>query len=142
MHLEKCAIQLFKVLLATIISGVTLWILLNLVLMGFGYIMSTQEYYPSTGIWYCKELQLQLSFDESEQSFIVINEEKILCDHYSERNSRTRYVDCMESESSLYELGQTILCVDSMYINQNEFVVRECENKIDYTFTLIGSPEY
>lgn len=92
------------------------------------------QYEPKEGIWFCEELQIQLSYEQHTQSFTIINGEKIKCACGSDRGVPYLHVSCQETDHPMYRLGQEIFSAKIISLSETEFVVYDEESLQRYVF--------
>lgn len=95
------------------------------------------DHFPSDGEWYCDTLDLQVSFEKDGESFLIWNDEKIVCSVMIDRGSKWIYVTCQASDSAYFDLGDTVFFGEMIRRKENFFVIRG-DNGITYTFTRIN----
>lgn len=103
-------------------------------------IMSNKEFYPQNGNWYCEELKLQLSFENPQDCFIYIENEKITCGCGSDKGSSWMSVGCQEYTSH-FELGEEVFGGEFIKWEGNELVIFEPESKKEYTFIQVPNSD-
>lgn len=86
------------------------------------------------GVWYSRELNMQISFTDPKNSFLMQNGEKIRC--YCDRFQDKRYhgiieVYCQEFDHPVYRHGKTLFKANIISLNENTMIVKECQ---EYTF--------
>jgi len=93
------------------------------------------EWMPTEGIWYCEELQLQISFDRSE-SYIVIDGQKIACDCLNDRGSAWFCV-LIQEKNDLYPVGKEVFSARYVQLSEYEFIVSEEHTGKQYVFVKV-----
>lgn len=112
------------------IQVISIFILLITVLVG----CRPDQYEPEEGIWFCEELQIQLSYEQYTNSFAIINGEKILASCGSDRGVPYLYVSCKETENPRHRLGEEIFTAKIISLSETEFVVYDEESLQRYVF--------
>lgn len=92
---------------------------------------------PEEGIWYCEELQIQLSFDSRYKSYAILDDQMIVCACENSRGSKDILVLCQESIAGEYEIGDLIFSGRYVDLDGNRYVVRDMITHELYTFELI-----
>ena len=100
---------------------------------------TAKQYEPEDGIWYCEELEMQLSYDKDGQSYVVENGEKIICACGSDKGVPYLFVSIQEVHHSSYSLGEEIFCAKIISVSETEFVVYDENNERQYIFSRIDS---
>lgn len=91
-------------------------------------------YFPEEGIWYCRELQIQISCDNLEDCWILSEGEKIQCTWGSDKGSSWMSVCCQEETSEAYQLGQEVFGGEFVSLEDNRLVIREPVSGKAFTF--------
>jgi len=93
---------------------------------------------PEDGVWYCEELQIQLSFEEDVDSYVIVNGERKKCSWCNEQYSRILWVDFDEDDDGylddFYFSGERVSLDDG----DDEFVLRTEEGE-EFVFVRIFS---
>lgn len=100
--------------------------------------LNIQQWAPEEGVWYCRELQIQMSFDEEVNSYAVIDNDTVLCAAGYERGSEYITVGIQEENVPGYSLGEKIFFGKYVARTENEYIVEEVSSGIEYTFERIG----
>ena len=111
------------------------FILELLVLMGC---VATPTWVPEVGVWYCEELQMQLSFEDDIDSYAVIGDKKVICGCGADRGSTEIIVDCQESNVPDYDLGEIIFWGSYVELNETTYTVKEHYSGTIYVFERIN----
>ena len=114
----------------------TLLFLAVILLLGFAG--CDHEWMPQDGDWYCKELQLQISFSGGD-CFWINNGETIPCDCINDRSSKSFFVIAQAFDNKDIPLGTELFCGEHVKLTDNEFVVREMDSVKIYTFTKVDA---
>ena len=95
---------------------------------------TTAEFYPEDGQWYCKELQIQLSFDDLGACYYRVGEEVIACACGSDPGSRWLSVGCQETDSAYFELGEEVFGAEFVSLDGEKLVVFDPKTETEYIF--------
>lgn len=125
--MEKKAFKIFCII------GRVLVILSIAVLVVTAIIFSVEEYkarrgnpYPKEGVWYCEELQMQISFDDSELSYYIENGKKIRCGwHCKPYEYGIMYIYPKEDGANSFQFQRS---------TSDYFVVKDLDTGIKYKF--------
>lgn len=93
---------------------------------------------PEKGIWYCEQLQIQLSC-EDDNTYAVVNGKMIRCVWGNDRYSNVIGVECQESGIEEYRLGETVFWGYFVSLTDSEYVIRDAKSGVEYTFDRIDS---
>jgi len=93
------------------------------------------EWMPTEGIWYCQELQMQISFEENE-SFVVIDNQKVACACLNDRGSAWFFV-LIQGKNDRYPVGTEVFSAKHVQLSKNEFIVSEEHTGQQYVFTRV-----
>ena len=125
--------KLAKILIYSVMIGFILYLVINLamcVLVG-----STKvEYIPEKDVWFCEELQLQLSFEEGYDCYYVCNGTKIGCTWENDPGSRAITVLCQNDDSDTYSVGGVIFCGNCIELTEDQLIIEEMESGVCYVF--------
>ena len=94
------------------------------------------EWMPEDGVWYCDELQLQLSFEKDVNSCILVDEEWKKCELMNEQYARTLYVYCFKDEKELIDEADLVFTGVWAGLDDEELVLRT-EDGEKYVFVRI-----
>ena len=103
----------------------------------FGIIVIYKQYKTAEsmeGVWYCRELKLQVSLDDYQNAFFMENGEKILCKCYLSGNGKNLDVYCREFEHPKYRYGETIFVGDVRNYENMSMRVFGRRSRREYTF--------
>ena len=87
---------------------------------------------PESGVWYCEELQMQLSFDSEVPCFVTQNGTEVNCTWFN--NSGSVYITvCYLTKDYDY-----ITILDGKYVDltDDSYIVEDMDTGIQYTFYL------
>jgi len=87
---------------------------------------------PESGVWYCEELQMQLSFDSEVPCFVTQNGTEVNCTWFNNRGSVYIMV-CYLTKDYDY-----ITVLDGKYVDltDDSYIVEDMDTGIQYTFYL------
>lgn len=80
---------------------------------------------PGEGIWYCDELQIQLSFENHETSYIVVDGVEIACAVGNDRGSKQIVISCQELNSEHFCLDEVILAAWHVELTDNCWIMQD-----------------
>ena len=86
------------------------------------------------GVWYCRELKLQISLNDYQNAFFMENGEKILCKCYLSGNGKNLDVYCREFEHPKYRNGMTILAAEVKHYGDMSMRVYDRKSLQEYAF--------
>lgn len=89
---------------------------------------------PESGVWYCEELQMQLSFDSEVPCFVTQNGTEVNCTWFN--NSGSVYITvCYLTKDYDY-----ITILDGKYVDltDDSYIVENMDTGIQYIFCKIG----
>ena len=89
---------------------------------------------PESGVWYCDELQLQLSFDSESPCFVMQDGVRVDCTWFNNRGSKYITV-CYLTKDYDY-----ITILDGKYVDltDDRYIVENMDTGIQYIFCKIG----
>lgn len=103
-------------------------------LLHFGFYGNITIWVPEEGIWYCEELDMQLSFSSSDDSYIVIDGEKVICSVRNNRGSKTFSLLIQESGVPNYKLGDAVFRGEHVSLTEEAFTVKDRDSRKQYVF--------
>ena len=103
-------------------------------LLHFGFYGNITIWVPEDGIWYCEELDMQLSFSISDDSYIVIDGEKVICSVRNNRGSETFSLLIQESGVPNYKLGDAVFHGEHVSLTEEAFTVKDLDSGKQYVF--------
>ena len=107
----------------------------SIVLCFFSCIGCTPDQYePENGVWYCDELQIQLSYDVGKECYAIINGEKIKAACGSDRGVSRLCVSIQQEDHPEYNMGETFFEAEIINLNEHEFVVYDEQTQREYIF--------
>ena len=93
---------------------------------------------PDSGVWYCDELEMQLSFDKSVPCYIVQDETRIECEWSNDRGSLYIAVRYLWNGQQKYG-DATVFYGKYIDLTDDTYVLEEIDTGIQYTFYRISS---
>ncbi len=94
------------------------------------------QLFPQEGIWYCEDLGIQITFDDSGQAFAMVNGEKISCACGIVRGSKDIHIISQQPDHPLFPLGEFIFSGEQVKLHDDQLVVQD-DHGNQYTFTRI-----
>lgn len=88
---------------------------------------------PEDGLWYCEELQMQITFTEDE-CFVMKDGQKIACICENDKSSMWFSVLCSQQDLEDYPIGTELFSAKRISLSGDTFVVMEEHTKTQYTF--------
>lgn len=101
-------------------------------------ISSPAQFEPSDGIWYCDELSIQLSYEKGEESFVIFDDEKIVCACVTDPGSDILAVLSQDPDTAQYTLGETVFSGRILHLDSEALIVQDETSGAEYTFNRIG----
>ena len=98
---------------------------------------ANDPYIPKEGIWFCEELQIQISFEPNQRSFKLVGEHKITCSWRHDKNSRYISVVCLEDKDTMYAAGDVVFSGKYVALDKQQYVLSDDTGKT-YTFLRIA----
>lgn len=96
------------------------------------------EYMPPDGVWYCEELEIQLSFEPNAESYAMVNGVKVACSVGNDPGTKSFWVTCIESVLDMSP-GYVLWEAEYVHRDEYEFVVKEQHTGRIYTFTKLSN---
>lgn len=94
----------------------------------------SREYTPEDGVWYCSELEMQLSFSKKYHSTVVMGEEKLQCSWINDKGSDDIYVVCQEIDNQFYDLGELLFWLEYVSMDEETYEVKNHDTGETYVF--------
>lgn len=91
--------------------------------------------YPTEGIWFCEELDMQINFDGINDNFAKIGDEYYACLFFANRGASAMSIICQDTDMEGYELGQSVFSGEYVSGDSQSFSVRSKSDSRVYTFT-------
>lgn len=89
---------------------------------------------PQEGVWYCKELNLTLSFERETSSTYFVDGNIVLCQYENERWTNDIYVTCKKSNNSTFEVGDKVFSGTCVELSDQVLIIREDISREKYVF--------
>ena len=89
---------------------------------------------PDSGCWFCEDLEIQLSFDETDSTYAVINGIEKNCVILRENNTNTIIVFCADWETCSLSHDCKIFSGSILELTNTEFLLMESKSKVVYSF--------
>ena len=108
----------------------------GLLLVVFGVFLLTctpPDYYPDEGVWYCAELQMQLDFGGDDESFAIVNGEKIMCGCGADRGSTWLMVGNIDVNCTQFRLGEAVWGGTFVSLDDTKLIIKD-DTGVEYTF--------
>ena len=119
----------------------TLLVLLFLVLILSIVSCEPAAYFPEEGIWYCRELQIQISGDRPVDCWIISEGEKIQCTWGSDRGSKWMSVGCQDPKTERYHMGEVVFGGEFVSLDDNALMILEPVSNKEHTFIRVEESE-
>jgi len=95
------------------------------------------NYYPEEGVWYCKELGLQVSFDEKGETYILADGKKMACSFMFNGASKKFIIMCAQIDCADHQLGEAVLRGEHYSYDEEVLKIKEVNTGIIYDFVRI-----
>ena len=92
---------------------------------------------PNEGVWYCDELKIQLSFTLDEETYAIINGEKVICVWGNNTGSSYFSVIVQENGVEGYQIGESFFLGKYKTLTDSELVLEDRESGILYSFVRV-----
>jgi len=89
---------------------------------------------PEEGVWYCDDLEIQLSFSEGNETYAIIDGKKVQCVCINDRGAIDFSVLVQERNVPNYGVGDSIFWGQYVSLSESEFVVEDCNTGVRYIF--------
>lgn len=94
------------------------------------------QYEPEEGVWYCDELQIQLSYERDVPTYIVEDGEMILCACGSDRG--VKWLEVSNQDAGYHaNLGEVLFYAEILRLDESELVVYCGDLDKEYTFVRV-----
>lgn len=81
--------------------------------------------YPTEGVWYCEEYQIQISYEPPEyESYVMVENEKVRCEVTRERRDTRMYLFCIEENNAYFEYREEVFSGELIYLDDEKFILR------------------
>ena len=107
-----------------------------LLLLGISIICSCRQsaVFPTEGIWYCDELQLQLDFGDRTETLVETEGAKVKCQWVSDRGSPYIAVVCDVKNCEHCPYGECIFKAEYSSSSETELILESTQDGKFYTF--------
>lgn len=93
------------------------------------------QYMPEEGVWYCEDLQIQLSFEANICNYVLVDNVKVEANWHNDPGAKTFSIMSAYGVESLGILpGYVFLTAECVSRNEDEFVVKERYTDKAYVF--------
>lgn len=99
---------------------------------------ASTQYIPEEGVWYCDELEIQLSFENSAVSYITENGQQIIGICENDRGSQWVSILCQRNYGSGFYVGMELFCAKIVSLDETVLVVHYAETDQEYVFHRIA----
>lgn len=89
---------------------------------------------PVEGVWYCDDLQIQISYDREYETYAIVNGAKVICVAENDAGSISTSVICQELGHEKYDLGDAIFWGEYVELTDSVFILKDVHTKELYTF--------
>lgn len=113
------------------------WIVFGiLLLLGIVTICSCRPavVFPTEGIWYCDELQMQLDFEDRTETLVETDDTKVKCQWFSDRGSPYIAVACDVKNCEYCPYGECIFKAEYSSLSETELILKSIHDGKIYTF--------
>jgi len=102
----------------------------------------TKLYFPTSGIWYCEQLQMQLAFDNSKFDYnvFIINNILYACMPSYDPGMSTISIVYKDDDRADYSLGDIIFHGAYVKSNETSFTLRELYGDREFVFIRVEEP--
>ena len=97
-----------------------------------------KEWIPSEGVWYCEDLQMQVSFPD-KTCIYTYNGEKVTCVFLNDYGSKWFCVISQATDVKELPVGSELFSAELTELSECGFIVREEKSGIEYIFTRIAA---
>jgi hypothetical protein len=88
---------------------------------------------PEDGVWYCEELQIQISFEPGKKSYAVLDGTVVPCVCENDRGSKDLLVLC-QANGNGYAIGEIIFSGRYVDLSNDTYVLKNKKSQELYTF--------
>lgn len=81
------------------------------------------DWMPEGGVWYCEELQLQLSFEKDVESYILVDGEQKKCAIEYQQYSNELFVYCFQDGNEWIDEAEMVFFGKRVRLDDEEFVL-------------------
>lgn len=90
-------------------------------------------YVPKEGVWYCEELQIQISFEENNDTYVTEDGNQIMCTWSHDRNSKHFEVWCIDFNTHFYEYDDVVFSGTFVKLTNDQYILEDEAGK-EYIF--------
>lgn len=91
------------------------------------------RYEPQEGVWYCEELQIQLSYEDDARTYITENGNRILGICGTDRGSKLIGILCQSTHAGHY-VGEQLFLAEIISLDDHALVLYDKDSKQQYVF--------
>ena len=95
------------------------------------------RYEPQEGVWYCEELQIQLSYEHDAATYITENGDKIFGICGTDRGSKLIGILCQSTHGGHY-VGEELFLAEITSLDNGTLVLYDEDSGQEYIFQRIG----
>ena len=96
-------------------------------------LLPREQYFPEDGVWYCEELEMQMSFETDVESYATVEQTRISCCTGYERGSDRITVYCQSFDNPYYKVGEAVFTGEHVSLEERQLVLRADDGR-DYVF--------
>lgn len=93
------------------------------ILLPFLSACSPDQYEPTEGVWYCEELNIQLSYESDEITYMVIDGELVVCACGSDKGVDRILLCCQQEGHRDFYLGELLFEAQIIALRESELLV-------------------
>ena len=81
--------------------------------------------YPTEGVWYCKEHQIQISYEPPEyECYVTVDGEQVKCEGARKKGKSKLILRCAETDSPHFDYKEKVFVGDMVSSNDEKFILR------------------
>ena len=115
-------------------------LLLCVILSGCMALTGYKEYYPQEGVWFCEELQIQLSFEDSANCCILVDGIPLYCGWQIDRGSTVIVFEVQDHHPD-FSLGDNVFVGEYITHDENILHIQEYKGTTIYKFVRMDESE-
>ena len=115
-----------------------IFVLLSLLLLTAS--CTPDSFEPEEGVWYCPELNIQLSYESGIPSYIVVEGETVICACGSDRGVDRILLYCQQQGHPQYHMGQLLFSAQVLELTREELTVSVDSPDNRYVFRRTDNP--
>ena len=96
-------------------------------------LLPREQYFPEDGVWYCEELEMQMSYETDVRSYATVDQTRISCCTGNDRGSNWITLSCTESYNPCYDVGEVIFAGEYVSLDDHRLVLRAADGR-EYVF--------